>query len=82
MILRFIIFILIGFLLYYLIKMILRPHTPERRKGEEASEMVLDHYCGKYILKSDALKRVMNGNDIFFCNKECMEDFEKKAKNM
>lgn len=84
MILRYIIFILIGFLVYYLIKRLLFPAPPQRRvkntKKEEASEMVLDQQCGRYIMKSNALSLNKGGGmDMFFCSEKCLQDYRIKV---
>lgn len=81
MIFRYLIFILIGFLLYHLIKKLLKPSAPERKMTEDVSEMVQDQHCGRYVLKRDALKCDQGGEDIFFCSKECMLSYYKTAKN-
>ena len=80
MILRYIIFIFIGFLLYRLIKKLLTYPVQEKRIYEEASEMVLDEHCGRYILKRNALKLRKNGDDVFFCSEECIEGFERRGR--
>jgi YHS domain-containing protein len=79
MILRYIIFILTGFLLYHLIKKLLSPAPPQREIKEEASEMVLDQNCGRYVLKRDALKLNKDGVDLFFCSDECMQNYKRKT---
>ncbi len=79
MILRYIIFILIGFFLYHLIKKLLKPSVPERRTKEEASEMVLDQQCGRYILKNNALKLSRDEDSLYFCSEECLERYRKKS---
>lgn len=81
MIIRYIILILVLYLLYRLIKILFKQSSPEKRLRGEAEEMVLDRNCGRYILKNSALRLFSDGNNLFFCSRECLEDFEKKAKN-
>jgi len=81
MILRLIIFILIGFLIYHLIRLSLKLSRPVRGAREEAVEMVLDQNCGRYILKRDALRLKTDGTDIFFCSQKCMDDFRRGGQD-
>jgi YHS domain-containing protein len=79
MILRYIIFILLGLLLYQLIKRLLRPSEPKGRIREDASEMVHDQHCGRYVLKRDAFWLGKNGENLYFCSEECLHGYRKKA---
>jgi YHS domain-containing protein len=43
-------------------------------------EMVQDPYCMKYIPQREAVRKVIEGNEIFFCSRECAEKFVRKRK--
>lgn len=43
--------------------------------GGEVAEMVRDPVCGSYISIEDALKEEINGEERYFCSKECAEKF-------
>lgn len=79
--LKIIIFIVAGFLLYKLI-MGDRNKKMEQRKEEKedlaaSGEMVKDPVCGTYIT-SDCDIRVKDGEDVYcFCSYECRDEFLK-----
>lgn len=83
MIFRYIIFILIGCFIYCLIKKLFASTHPQMKikniKREEISEMVIDQNCGRYVLKSSALRLNRNGEDIFFCSEECLRNYKIKV---
>jgi YHS domain-containing protein len=39
-------------------------------------EMVQDPYCKTYIPRRDAVKRVLGGEEVCFCSKECADRYE------
>lgn len=41
--------------------------------------MVIDQNCGRYVLKSSALRLNRNGEDIFFCSEECLRNYKIKV---
>lgn len=74
---RLIILALLGFLLYHLVRKITRlGQGKPREPGGFIDEMVQDPACGTYIPKRDALRRVIRGEEHYFCSKECMTKFE------
>ncbi len=81
---RFIIFLILGYLLYGLIRSLLSPSTkrraenisPEKSLGEE--EMIKDPYCQVYVLRRDAYPAKINGEDLYFCSRECLEKYKRE----
>ena len=79
---RIIIYIMLIFLLYRIIKAFLFPQKiPMQQKNEpklQGDEVVFDPVCQSYFPKDSAL-RVKNGNEMtYFCSEECREKFMKK----
>ena len=75
---RLVIIIFLAYLLYRLVKGVFG-HTTKIYKGSTGGvidEMVQDPLCKTYIPKREAIKRVIDGKEIFFCSKECADRFE------
>lgn len=78
---RFLIFLGLLILLYYLVKGWISPSKSsriERAEGgwELESEMVKDPHCKTYIPKASAVRARIDGRDYYFCSKECMTKFK------
>ena len=43
-------------------------------------EMVQDPFCKTYIPRREATRKVIDGNELFFCSKECADRFEEDKK--
>lgn len=78
---RFIIFAVLCYLLYRLIRGIFLS-APSGRKSRPSSsgrtlidEMVMDPVCRVYIPKRDALTARVKGQTVYFCSHECMNKF-------
>ncbi|MFC1868839.1 YHS domain-containing protein [Thermodesulfobacteriota bacterium] len=81
--LRLIIIVLFLYVVYRLIKSFFRQGREEIHKSGTAGlidEMVQDPFCKTYIPCREAFKKVLGGNEIFFCSKECAEKFESQAE--
>lgn len=77
---RALIWLMLGGALYWALRELMRSGSPGRRdqKGE-SEEMVRDPQCGVYIPLSNALKRRVRGETVFFCSRECEEEYREKA---
>ena len=81
---RILIFVAAGFLLYKLIAGNKRQKAVQEKKEEEtlaaSGEMVKDPICGTYVSK-DADIRVRNGDTVYcFCSYECRDKYLKQLK--
>ena len=79
---RFILYILLFFLIYTIARAILFPKKmPQQQRNEpklHGDETVFDPICQSYFPKNSALS-IRNGNEIiYFCSEECSEKFLKK----
>ena len=43
-------------------------------------EMVQDPLCKTYIPLREAIRRVINGKELFFCSKDCADKFESETR--
>lgn len=78
---RFLIFLGLLILLYYLIKGWISPSKarhmdPGRGDRELESEMVKDPYCQTYIPKNSALCARIDGREYYFCSSQCVKKFK------
>ncbi|MBW1973246.1 MAG: hypothetical protein DRG20_01850 [Deltaproteobacteria bacterium] len=81
--LRYIIFILLFYLFYKLLRSILSSSSSKKdlnKKPAITEEMVQDPNCHTFIPKSSAYKKRINGKTEYFCSKECFENYKKKIK--
>jgi YHS domain-containing protein len=78
---RFIIFAILCYLLYRLIKGMLLS-APKKPGGREKAggpaivdEMVIDPVCRVYIPKREAITARSQGETVYFCSQECMNKY-------
>jgi YHS domain-containing protein len=78
---RFIIFAVLCYLLYRLIRGIFLTAPKQQGRREPASgpaivdEMVIDPVCGVYIPKREAITAHAQGETVYFCSQECMHKY-------
>ena len=82
--LRLIIFVILCYILYRLVKSLALP-SPKKsgespiRSGETITdEMVMDPNCHVYIPKREAITAKIAGETIYFCSKECKKKYLKE----
>jgi YHS domain-containing protein len=71
---RFLILLLIGYLVY---RMVRGKAAPEIAKEPAATETFQDPVCGVYVSESDAVVGKMGGRRYHFCSIGCLQQFEK-----
>ena len=77
---RFIIIIIIGYILVRILKVVFGT-SQELKRGPDGGvidEMVQDPFCKKYIPMRgrETVKRVIGGQQHFFCSNDCADKFE------
>ncbi|MDY7034581.1 MAG: YHS domain-containing protein [Thermodesulfobacteriota bacterium] len=79
---RLLIFIILAYLLYSVLKKFLgsSKEINRGRGGGVIDEMVQDPVCKTYIPHREAVKRVIEGQEFFFCSNECASKFESEMK--
>jgi len=81
--LRYLIFAIIAYVLYRIVKKELFGKTKEVNRGPDGGvidELVQDTYCKIYIPRRDSVKRVIGGEEHFFCSDGCAAKFESERK--
>jgi len=83
---RLIITIVIIYLVFRLVKGLFLPsgkrkeNFPRKPASIEGEDLVKDPYCGTYVPVSSANKLRINGEDLYFCSKECLEKYKEQKK--
>ena len=78
---RFVIFAILCYILYRLIKSLALPSTrnsakPFTQPGQVITdEMVIDPQCHVYIPKREAITAKIEGKTVYFCSKECKKKY-------
>ena len=80
--LKIIIYIVLVYFVYRIFKNLFgKSKVIEKgERGGVIDEMVQDPICKTYIPRRDAQKRVIAGNEYFFCSNECASKFELENK--
>lgn len=76
---RYLIFAIIAYVLYRILRKGLFGKSKEVNRGPDGGvidELVQDAYCRIYIPRRDSVKRVIDGEERFFCSDECAVKFE------
>jgi YHS domain-containing protein len=71
---RFLIWLLLGYLVY---RMIRAKVAPVITKESTATETFQDPVCGVYISEADAVVGNLEGKRYHFCSMGCLQQFEK-----
>jgi YHS domain-containing protein len=84
---KFIISVLLIYLLYKIIK-IVRQLKPEENKinqskssPAEGEDLIEDPVCHTYVPVSQAYKREISGRDYYFCSKQCSDKYTLEKNN-
>ena len=82
---RFIIALVVGYLLYRLVKKTMVAYKggvsdSSREPGsKEPKVLVQDPICGTFIPRQEALKAQKDGQDYFFCSEGCLKRFRRSG---
>ena len=83
---RFLILLLLAYLFFRIVKAVfnLLGGGQELKRGRDdgkvIDEMVQDPSCQTYIPRREAIRKVIGGQEYFFCSKECAQEFEAKRR--
>ncbi len=78
--LRLLLFIFLTILLYTIFQLLSKDLSSSRKRpkrDQEPEELVQDPYCRTYIPKRLAIKKRMAGQDRYFCNQDCLRNYNK-----
>ncbi|MFZ5451105.1 MAG: YHS domain-containing protein [Thermodesulfobacteriota bacterium] len=82
---RFIIGLVVGYLIYRLVKKTMlawkqgQSASPQKPGGQDTEVLVQDPVCGTFIPRQDALKVHKDGKDYFFCSEGCLKRFRRSG---
>lgn len=79
---RLVILIILIYILYRLIRSVYKgkgkiTRTPD---GEIIDVMIQDPFCEKYIPRREAVRKIIQGKEYFFCSEECAEKYIKRGE--
>lgn len=81
MIARFILLILLSFLVYTVFIALLRwlrGNSADEVKKIEPDQMVQCAYCGIYVPQMDAIRKKKRGEAYYLCDEKCLEAYKNK----
>ena len=79
--LKFLILLGVGYLLYRSMKNWMFPDARSKKNvssqtgGQIDDIMIKDPYCEAYFPRRDAVHLNLNGNDYYFCSKDCRDQY-------
>ena len=75
---RFLIWLILGGAFYWALRELTgRGSASSGDHKGEGEEMVRDPQCGVYVPVSSALKKKIKGEEVYFCSRECGEEYGK-----
>ena len=82
MIFRLILGLLLGYVVYRVVRKIremftIAGPTQQAPKMPESDVLVQDPVCGTFIPRQEALKLTKDGQDYFFCSEGCLKRFRR-----
>ena len=79
---RFIIYIVLAYVAYRVIKAVIRPKDRIYRSenGGVIDEMVQDPQCKLYIPRREAVEKAIDGRTYHFCSDACAAKFLQQGK--
>jgi uncharacterized protein len=82
MILRLILLGILAYLLYRILKGVFSPKPRVHRGSPQGivDEMVQDPVCKTYVPRRDSVRRVIQGQEVFFCSNDCADKYESEKK--
>jgi hypothetical protein len=78
---KILILLAVGYLLYRAMKSWMFPDARPRKNvsakgaGQIDDVMIKDPYCETYFPRRDAVHLNLSGNDLYFCSKECRDQY-------
>ena len=82
MLVRLLLWLIVGFLAYTVFQAIkqalLKPPAPPPEKTSRGEEMVQDPECHTFVPVGDAVKAQHKGKTLYFCSDECRDKYLPK----
>ena len=79
---RLIVFGILAYLLYRIVKGVFSPKAKIHRGRAQGivDEMVQDPFCKTYVPRRDSVRRIIQGQEVFFCSDGCADNYESQEK--
>ena len=79
---RLVLLALLAYLLYRVLRSFFGPSQKIMKSDTDGviDEMVQDPFCQTYIPRRDSVRRVINGQEYFFCSNACADKYELEMK--
>ena len=77
---RMLIFFLIGYLIYVLVKK-RSAGVIEKKREEAKEELFRDPVCGVYVVEGDGVIGRSDGERIHFCSMACLEKYREQLEH-
>lgn len=82
---RFLIYLVLAYVAYRVLKSFLGSGKKVQERRESSSqvidEMIQDPYCKTYIPRREAVERIIEGKPIFFCSDQCASRYQLEEKS-
>ena len=78
---RLILFVILLLLLYAMLHYFFKDMPIRKKKSNtesESEDLVQDPHCLTYISKRSAVRKIISGRFLYFCNRECMKNYINK----
>ena len=75
---RFIIWLILGYLGYRIIKGFLADHGSSSSEKVIGTETFQDPVCGVYVAADDAIVGRIDDKRVYFCSMECLDKYRDK----
>lgn len=76
--LRLLVYVALGYLLFRLVRILLRKRTVTGPRAGNSVETFRDPVCGTYVTLDDAIVgRLENGEKLYFCSMECLDRYRE-----
>ena len=79
---RILIYAIIAYVFYRILKGAFSPKKEIERtsSGGVIDEMVQDSFCKTYIPRRESVRKVIEGQEHFFCSNECADKFKSERE--
>ena len=77
---RFLIWLLLGYIGYRIIKGFLASRDDSAAKPVKDSELFQDPVCGVYVSAEDATVGRLEGEKLYFCSMACLDEYQEKLQ--
>ena len=74
---RLVAIIVLTVVVVFVVRAMLASPSRKEKADTGSTDMVEDPNCHTYIPKAEAVRRVIQGKELFFCSEKCAEEFHR-----